>query len=355
MKWHVLTSTYFDFDGIAAQASRDLHPRHLVPEVAEALNAEIHQPDAGAHGVADRLGALVYGRPEHWALARKVRSGLAPGHGVYAGGDDVGFVLLLLCVIGRRRSVRFAVACTNPRRFRTRLIGWFLVLVGMRWVMAVPSRRMADAARGDFGRLLPSIVAMGTQIDTDFFRPPEERPRNRRPLIVSCGAEQRDYALLARATADLDVEVKVCFASPNLSDNTRFTLPSPVPDNMEIRGFDFAELRNLYQRADVVAVPLLDNEYAAGLTTVFEATVCQAPVVVARSYGVVEDMVQADLVGWYDSGDGDGLRTAIEKVLADPESGRQRAVRAGRFLRSNYSSTAYLQRLLDSIFDATGA
>lgn len=355
MQWHVLTSTNFDFDEIAAKASGDRHPRHLVPELAQALNAEVHQPNAGTAGVLDRLGALIYGRPEHWALARDVRSQLEPGHGVYAGGDDIGFVLLLLCVIGRNRSVRFVVACTNPKRFRTRLIGWFLVLVGMRWIMPVPSRRMADAAGDDFGRLLPSIVAMGTQIDTEFFRPLDPRPVNRPPLILSCGAEQRDYELLARATADLDVEVKVCFASPNLSSNTRFTMPSPVPDNMEIRGFDFIELRDLYQRADLVAVPLLDNEYAAGLTTVFEATACEAPVVVARSYGVVEDMAAANLVSWYQSGDGNGLRAAIEKILADPESSRERARRANQYLRSNYSTAAYLRRLLDSIPDPTTA
>lgn len=355
MKWHVLTSTYFDFDEIETAASQDRKPHHLVPEVAEALDAVIHQPIRDRVKAIDRVGSLIYGQPEHWALARHVRSRLEPGDGVYAGGDDVGFVMLLLCLVGRRRSARFALSCTSPKRTRTRLIGWFLVLMGMRWVMLVPSRRMADAARADFGRCLDSIVAMGTQTDTNFFRPNGDRPPNRRPLIVSCGAEQRDYALLAAATRVLDVDVKVCFASPNLSDRTRYTMPAPVPENMELKHYSFTELRDLYQQADVVAVPLLENEYAAGLTTVFEATACEAPVVVARSYGVVEDMVQADLVGWYESGDADGLRNAIEKALADQSSSRRRARRASGFLQSKYSSAAYLRRLLDSITAGGGA
>ena len=366
MVWHILASSYFDFDAIERDADADQAPRHFLRRLSRELDAPIHipdAPDASTASLIDRLAAGILGEASLWAMARRVRRQLEPGDGVYASGPTAGLPLALMCSLFGPRRVKFVVAVTDVQRPRIRVLGWLLVLLRARWLMVVPHTGMVETASQGFGRFLDGIMAINGLTDFDFFRPADDPTANpddeadgspSRSLIASCGTEARDYELLASATSGLDVDVKVCFASPNLSDKTRYTLPDPVPERMEIRYFSFAELRALYQNADVVVVPLLPNRYAAGLTTVFEAVACGRPVVVARSPGVVEELTSRDLVGWYEMGDGPGLRAAIEQVLADPAAAQVRADKAHEWVRTQYSADAYLQRTMQALDAAFG-
>jgi len=367
--WHILASSYFDFDAIERDAEADRAPRHFLRYLSQELNAPIHQPaaptDASPASLVDRVAAVFFADPSHWAMARRVRRQLAPGDGVYAAGSTVGLPLALLCSIFGPRRIKYAITVTDVQRPRIRLLGWMLVLLRTRWLAIVPHTAMAEQASRGFGRFLDGVMAINGLTDFEFFRPlpadgqdaGSDRHRARtRPLIASCGTEARDYELLARATAALDdqVDVKVCFASPNLTRKTRFTVPDPVPEHMEIRYFSFEELRTLYQTADVVVVPLLPNRYAAGLTTVFEAVACRRAVVVARSPGVVEELIGRELVEWYEVGDGEGLRAAIERVLSDPTAAEERADKAHQWVRSHHSAAGYLERILQAVDSAFG-
>lgn len=379
MAWHILASSYFDFDAIDRDAGADRAPRHFLRYLSRELDAPIHQPecpdDPPTTSAFDRLGGVLFAEPSMWAMARRVRRQLAPGDGVYAAGSTAGFPLAFLCSLIGPRDVRFAIAVTDVQRPRVRLFGWLLALLRTRWLMIVPHDEMVGVAAKGFGRFLDGVMSINGLTDFGFFRPGDADTNTHtgtgtgtgptaeaiggqasRPLIASCGTEARDYELLAQATAELgvDVDVKVCFASPNLTDKTRFTVPDPVPDHMEIRYFSFNELRSLYQNADVVVVPLLPNRYAAGLTTVFEALACSRPVVVARAPGVVEELIEQDLVDWYEVGDGEGLRAAIAGVLADPDAAQARADKAHDWVRTNHSASAYLRRIYQALESAFG-
>ncbi len=374
MAWHILAGSYFDFDAIERDAAADRVPRHFLRRLAQELNGSIQQPDhpdgPSTATVIDRLAATVFGEPAQWALARRVRRELTEGDAVYTAGSAAGMPLALLCSVFGPRRVRFAISVTDVQRPRTQVMGWLLVLLRARWVMIVPHDEMARTAARGFGRFAEGVMAINGLTDFEFFRPADtaESGAGDRPttLIASCGTEARDYELLARATASLDdtvaaedgVAVKVCFASPNLTAKTRYTVPDPLPDHMEIRYFSFVELRELYQQADVVVVPLLPNRYAAGLTTVLEALACGRPVVVARSPGVVQELIDRDLVETYEIGDLGGLRAAIERTLADPAAARIRAEAARTWVRSRFSTEAYLERIfaaVEAAFGATGS
>jgi len=368
--WHILASSYFDFDAIERDADADRAPRHFLRYLSQRLGAPIHQPDpptdTSAVSIIDRIAAVLFADPSQWEMARRVRRQLAPGDVVYAAGSTVGLPLALLCSVFGPSGVEFAVTVTDVQRPRIKLLGWLLALLRTRWMVIVPHTEMAETASRGFGRFANGIMAINGLTDFDFFRPIaaggaeadaiEHPGEAARPLIASCGTEARDYELLARATSALavDVDVKVCFASPNLTKKTRFTVPDPMPENMEIRYFSFAELRALYRAADVVVVPLLPNRYAAGLTTVFEAVACERPVVVARSPGVVEELIGHDLVEWYAIGDVEGLRAAIERVLADPEGARSKADEAHEWVRSRHSASAYFGRIVEAVESAFG-
>jgi len=377
MTWHLLASTYFDFEAIERDVQADRAPRHFLRELSRHLDGAIHHPvepgTSDRPSVFDRFAALLYSDAQLWQLARRVRRELEPGDGVYATGANSGLPLALLCSLFGPRQVNFAIAVTDVQRPRVRLMGWLLVLLRSRWLILVPHDGMVEIAAKSFGRFAAGIMAINGLTDFEFFRPDPAEPAKRarpasqanhdidlvhleddRPLLVSCGAEARDYGLLAAATNDLSVDVKVCFASPNLTSKTRYTMPNPLPDYMHVQYFSFPELRDLYQGADVVVVPLLPNRYAAGLTTVFEAVACGRPVVVARSPGVVQEMINRDLVSWYEMGDLNGLRTVIADVLADPASSQARADRAHRWVQTHYSSAAYRRRVFQALETAFG-
>lgn len=344
--WHVLSSTYFDFDRFERDARADRSPGHVLPRVAARLGAEVHQPATSTDdvGLVDRLGALLYGRAIHWEQARRLLPRLQPGDAVYAAGDDSGVPLALLCG-SRRRGVDFAISFIDVTRRRTRFIGWLLILMRVRVMLIVPTDQQVAEAKRTFGRRAVAIDTIDGLTDTEFFRPPQQRQPNQVPLVAGCGVEQRDYATVGDALGEAKVTVQVCFASPNQSDKTRYTMPSPVPANMEFRHMEFGELRSLYQQADVMVLAVRENRYSAGLTSLFEAIACEAPVIVSESPGIIDRLIAEGLVVGVPVGRPDAVREAVDGLLSDPKGAAARAVEARKVLLERYSSDAFLDRL----------
>ncbi len=353
MGWHVLSSTHFDFERFARESEADNLPQHLLPMIAGRLGAEIHQPDPGDITRFDKLGSLIYGMPEHWALARKIAGRLEHGDAVYAAGCDIGIPVALLAGL-RRRKVRFAIAFIHPDRTRTKILGWLLSLLSITVTALVTTHDQAADLRRSFGRRLEGVHAIHGQTDCVFFRPARERIPNNPPLIASCGVERRDYQTMGKALDGFDVEAVVCFASPNKTAKTRFTMPDPVPDNFAFEPLEFAELRNLYQEADLLVLPLLQNKYSAGLTTLFEAIACGAPVIVSETPGMIQELIDEGLLVGVPPGDHLALRAAVRQALANPEMAADRADRARKVVLDRYSANSYLD-LIEGILTDGGA
>ncbi len=344
MAWHVLSSTYFDFARFERDSQADVLPHHLLPKIADRLDAQIHQPDDDSRSLLDRIGALIYAAPQHWALARRVYPMLNAGDSVYTAGCDAGIPLALLCAI-RRKPVSFAIAYADPTRPRAKVLSWILALLSLRLTAIVTTDYQEELVNQSFGRRIEGVRAIEGQTDCRFFRPADEVFENHPPLVASCGVEQRDYRTMGEALADADLEAKVCFASPNQTSKTRFTMPDPVPANFEFRHFEFLELRRLYQQADVVVVPLLKNRYSAGLTTLFETIACGTPVVVTESPGIVQRLIDEGLVLGAAPGDVSALRAAVDKTLGDADAAALRADQARAAIVERYSAESYLDRL----------
>lgn len=346
MAWYVLSSTCFDFERFARESEADRLPHHLLPRIAERLGAQIHQPEPiiGTPPLLDRVGALLYGGPEHWALARKVYPLLADGDSVYTAGCDAGIPLALLCAI-RRRPVSFAIAFADPSRLRPKVFGWIMALLSLPLTALVTTEHQAQQVRRSFGRRIRAVHVIEGQTDCRFFRPAAEPVDNTPPLIAGCGVERRDYRTMAEALSDVNVQVKVCFASPNQTAKTRFTMPDPVPDNFEFRHLEFPELRALYQQADLVVLPLIENRYSAGLTTLFEAIACGTPVVVTESPGIIQSLIDEGLVLGVSPGDASAMRLAVEKSLTDPDAALTRAAAARTAIMERYSASSFLDLL----------
>jgi glycosyltransferase involved in cell wall biosynthesis len=191
-------------------------------------------------------------------------------------------------------------------------------------------------------KLAPEQVYLNSvQTDVNFFKPGEAAPKSR-PLIASAGLERRDYQTLAIATQDLDIDVKICAVSPNGSSKTKVAFPEVMPANMTSRHYDWHEFVQLYRDADVVVVSLLQNYYSAGLTTLVEALACRRPVVMTRTPGLGEILIDLGVAIGVEPEDAMGMRQAIEAVLSNPEMAAAMAQKGYELVHERYTSELYV-------------
>ncbi len=349
---YVVTSSVFDFASFRERRRLDVGPGHAVDALAECLDAQIVQPGETAIRRIDRFASKIVGSPEQWSLARHLVGRVNTGDLVYATGDDAGLPIALTALV-KRRNVKLAIFYTAPARFRPRTLTRFVSRLGIDLLTVAGADDKVEFLRSlDSG--YPPVLA-SEQTDMTFFRPADKEAILGTSLITSCGLEQRDYATLTDAIEPLDVEVKICAVSPNFTTDTVVAMPDQLPTNVEMRRFDFSELRQLYQNAAVTVIPLLANDYSAGMTTMMEAIACGSPVVITANPGLASDFAARDFVIGVPPGDTQSLQRAIEAVLADPEAARARADRARSYVLEHHSSVRYVELLCGSltVFHAT--
>ena len=213
----------------------------------------------------------IVGKPEHWTLARQFIKDSGQDDTIYCCGEDVGLPLAILAKL-KLHPPKLIVHVMAPQRSRFQGLVKLLNLGQSIKLFTVTDKQKADI----ISDLVPGakVFVVPEQTDARFFTPGTEKITKDRPLIVSAGLEQRDYLTLALATQEKALNVKICAFSPNASPQQQRNIPNPIPANMEIRYFDFVELRDLYRNADIVVISLLQNNYSAGLTVLMEAIAC---------------------------------------------------------------------------------
>jgi glycosyltransferase involved in cell wall biosynthesis len=150
------------------------------------------------------------------------------------------------------------------------------------------SRHQYDLALNQLRFRPDQIMLLPYQVDPEFWRP---IPAAEERLVVSAGLEFRDYPTLFQAVDGLDARLIVGAAS-HWSKRKDTTLSAPRPANVEVNSYNYQELRELFSRAAVVAVPVDDVDFQAGITTILEAMAMGKPVIATHTYGqtdVIED------------------------------------------------------------------
>ena len=109
------------------------------------------------------------------------------------------------------------------------------------------------------------------------------------------------------------------------------------------------KLRDLYARAAVVVVPLLDVDHPSGITALFEGMAMGRSVIasdVGSSRSVVQDGSNGLLVP---VGDPVRLRAAITRLIDDAALRARLGQAARRSIETEYSYAAYVRRFADSL------
>jgi glycosyltransferase involved in cell wall biosynthesis len=177
--------------------------------------------------------------------------------------------------------------------------------------------------------------------DTRFWTP---QPVAEEALVVSAGREHRDYSTLTAACARLPARVFVA-AGSLFSPGARYAPALAWPDNASTGSADHLELRAWYARASVVAVPLVPNDFQAGVTTLLEAMSMGKAVVVTATEGQ-RDIVQDGVTGLtVPPGDVVALREAIAQLLADPSERARLGANARELVTRRFSLDVYVDEL----------
>jgi glycosyltransferase involved in cell wall biosynthesis len=210
----------------------------------------------------------------------------------------------------------------------------------------VHSRRQLDLVL-ELGIPAEKLAFIHYHADTRFWRPlqiSEER------LVAAAGREHRDYATLASACTGIDAQVFVADGSVH-TPNSRRARATSLPFNITSGYLDYLKLRELYSRAQVVVVPLLPNDFQAGVTTLLEAMAMGKPVIVSETSGqgdVVEDGVTGLTVPPRDPR---RLRAAIEFLLDHPEERARIGGNARRAVERSHSLDRYTGHLAEHLND----
>jgi len=178
--------------------------------------------------------------------------------------------------------------------------------------------------------------------DAHFYQPMPDTPVEN--CISSAGLEWRDYPTLIEAVGDLDVEVKLAAASP-WSKHKNETENRELPRNVSARRYAYDELKELYAKSRFVVVPLYDNDFQAGVTTLLEAMAMGKAVIITQTQGQ-RDVIQHGVNGLYvPPGDAQAFRSAIVSLLACPEKAAEMGANARRTIETEMSLDLWADRI----------
>ncbi|MBM4362084.1 MAG: glycosyltransferase family 4 protein [Deltaproteobacteria bacterium] len=180
--------------------------------------------------------------------------------------------------------------------------------------------------------------------DTQFFRP-DPRPAER-DLVCAAGQLLRDYDTLIDAVRGLPVRLEIAAGSPWIAHDLA---PSrPLPEGVSWGKRDRHALRELYARAAIAVVPIVENDYQTGIATILEMMAMGKCVVATRTRGQTDTIVDGETGVYVSPGDARALRAAIERLLADPAE----AARLGRGARAFVEREATLERFVERVATA---
>jgi len=317
----ILVTTYAGDPGveqIARDAAAGLRPRKDYVELARrtagiVVDAEHMAARArpAARRVAQRAG-LPAGQVAE-AFLRRGEYG-----GVLAWADRLGLPFALLCKLARSRrdTVLVSVALSNPKKALPMKALRLHTHLG---AIVAKGTAQVEIAAERLGVPREKLHVGVHAVDERFWAPRDARPPAGGP-VVAVGWEERDYPTLLRAAGtDVPVELAIGSIASSHADGIAVSPLGELPANVRLHAnLKPRELRDLYARASLVVVPLRDVEFDAGVTAIAEAMAMGRPVVVTRTRGQRDLLVDGEQGVYVPPGDARAMREAIDRLSADP-------------------------------------
>jgi glycosyltransferase involved in cell wall biosynthesis len=345
--FHIALTGANDFAEIERLAANMQRPRHSVPVLARRLGAKLYQTnlDAPPPALSDRLRSRLLGSPQGWSFAREMASRLGRNDVVFCLDADVGAPMAAM-LRGKPDRPKLVVYLHNLDRPRGRLGGSLFRIADCVDLFTSCCSSQLEFVRDRFNVSEDRTLLLLQHVDNQFYTPGPPAPGKKRPMIASVGLERRDYATLAAAVKDLDVDVVVDAWSPNARKMAR-TFPAERPVNMTYRKSSSTELVQLYRDANLVVVSMFPNKYA-GLTTLVEALACERPIVASRTIGL-SDYLLPNEVTTVDPCNPEAMRAAIVRLLENPEEARAQARRGYESVAQRHDFDSYIEMVAERL------
>lgn len=266
-----------EFAGFSGQDG----PRPEFIAIAQKTRADIFSYTSAAARRNKLFGKIFSRRPAigaAWDFALNARR----YDSCYVTGEDIALPLAAMLAV-RGWSGRLVCVVHNITRRKAML----LRLIGHRrfasFVVVTNQQRRALIER--CGIPENKVCRVSNWVDDQFFTPPSSTPANDIPVVMACGAENRDYGTLVSAARECNAVFKIY--AHGFFDSTEGSL-GDASNVRQMPRVSFADLRRAYRECDVVAIPLNDVDYAAGVTGLVEAMACGKAIVVTRSNGLTD-------------------------------------------------------------------
>ena len=169
-------------------------------------------------------------------------------------------------------------------------------------------------------------------------------------VVCSAGLEFRDYPTLMNAVQELPKNVRVVIAAASPWSKRKNTSEEvKLPENVQRVSLTPLQLRALYRRSQVVAIPLYDVDFQAGSLVAYEAMACGKPVVITHTRGQT-DIVRDGVTGLYvPPGDSPAMAQALNRLLADPDQAQSFGNVARHIVEQELNLDTYLAGMVELV------
>ena len=147
-----------------------------------------------------------------------------------------------------------------------------------------------------------------------------------------------------------DVEFKLAAASP-WSKHSNRTESIDLPGNVTARRYEYAELRDLYASSRLVVVPLLETDFQAGITTILEAMAMGKAVVVTKTTGQGDVVIDGETGLYVSPGDATSLRIAISRLISEAEFASRLGANGRKWVEDHASLDLWSGKIAQSLLD----
>ena len=328
--------------GIADAVLRDAHPVMDYYALQSALNADLLDYSSLEAENSPKLAKFAQRFGKDAALAALGYTQRKKYDIIYSNGENVGIPLAALLKRHLHRPAHLLIGhkvSTGKKR---------LLLRGLQAQMDaifVYASTQYDFARQSLGIPASKLHLIPFHADHHFYRPMPSSPDAPARLICSAGLEWRDYPTLIEAVRGLAVETRLAAASP-WSKHQNETENRDLPPNVSARRYEYADLRQLYADARFVVVPLYENDFQAGITTILEGMAMGKAIITTRTTGQI-DTIRQDENGLYVApGDVQGWRAAITRLLEEPALAEEMGRQARKDIEDSMSLEHWVKRIV---------
>jgi len=338
MKTLLLIPSYAK-SGLDADIAADRHPTMDYDALVKTLRAvpgdevellDYAAVDRDSHPAVQVVRKLA-GRDVALALMGFLRRGAHDA--LFTNAENVAMPLALLLKTVARRPRHVTIAHRLTPKKKEVLFRWLKLHHQMDTIF-VYAATQREFARSVLGIPAEVVRLIAFHADHRFYRP-LAKAQVKENQICAAGLEWRDYPTLVEAVADAsDLEVKLAAASP-WSKHTSEVKDRVLPAHVDARRYEYGELRDLYAESAFVVVPLYENDFQAGVTTILEAMAMGKAVLVTGTIGQT-DVIEDGQNGLYVApGSVDGWRKAIARLRSDAALRTRLGRAARRWLEEN--------------------